>query len=824
MKKTIITLLLLAGMITQADAAHKGRVFVDKNKNGRFDKGESVLPNVMVSDGLNVVKTASDGSFTLPGHGKERFIFITTPSGYKTDNKHYIPINKELSSYEFGVQPYSGGIQKDGSHKYIQIADTEISSTEGHDVWIKNLRDYAANEKAAFIMHTGDICYENGLKAHIKIMNTANMDCPVFYGIGNHDLVKGAYGEELFESLYGPAFYSFDAGNTHYLVTPMANGDYKPSYTTEDVYRWLKNDLAMIPKGKPIVMFNHDLLTHSDVFRFGISETESIDFNNYNLKAWIYGHWHINYIKKQGNVYTICTSTVDKGGIDHSTSAFRVIHADKKGNISSQLRYSYIDKHIEIASPGNDGLPVLVSGAIPLTVNAYYSASPTKEISYTCLVDGKKLFTNRKLTQKTDWSWTDMIYLTHRPVGKTVTLKVTATFNNGEKAEKETSFTYNTRQKQINLDGNWDNLLGNAQHTGVNNANIEPPLKMSWASNIGANIYMASPVIHKGKIYVASVDEDLKGKAHIYSLDSQTGNLLWKYPVNNSIKNTIVVEDSAVYAQTAEGSLYAIKTVDGSLKWGTQLHVNGLPALIEGLVISDGVIYAGTGGGLCALDARNGKVLWENKDWKQGEGTTSTLTVGKGMLIGAAQWRGLYGNDAKTGELKWHLNKNGITNRGASAAIHDNLLYIISAKSLFIIDPTNGNVIVRKEYPFSIDVTSTPLLTDQEIIFGSVNDGLIAVDKETLEIKWKYQTEDAFIFTAPYTRKPSATIETSPVLVGNTVYFGASDGTLYGIEKEKGELVWKHETGAPVFGSMAVSGNTLIAVDFGGNVYAFTGQ
>ncbi len=824
MKKAIITLLFLAGIMFQADAAHRGRVFVDKNKNGRFDKGESVLPNVMVSDGLNVVKTASDGSFTLPGHEKERFIFITIPSGYKTDNKHYIPINKEISSYEFGVQPYNGGIQNDGSHKYIQITDTEISSTEGHDVWIKNLRDYAANEKAAFIMHSGDICYEKGLKAHIKIMNTANMDCPVFYGIGNHDLVKGAYGEELFESIYGPAYYSFDAGNTHYVVTPMPHGDFKPSYTTEDVYRWLKNDLAMIPKGKPVVMFNHDLLTHSDVFRFGISESESIDFNNYNLKAWIYGHWHINYIKKQGNVYTICTSTVDKGGIDHSTSAFRVIHADKRGNISSQLRYSYIDKHIEIASPGKDGLPLLVSGAIPLTVNTYYSASPTKEVSYTCLVDGKKLFNNRKLNQKTDWSWTDMIYLTNRPVGKTITLKVTATFNNGEKVEKETSFTYNTRQKQINLDGNWDNLLGNAQHTGTNNATIEPPLKMSWASNIGANIYMASPVIHKGKIYVASVDEDLKGKGHIYALDSQNGNLLWKYPVNNSIKNTIVVEDSAVYAQTAEGSLYAIKTVDGSLKWGTQLHVNGLPALIEGLVISDGVIYAGTGGGLCALDARNGKVLWENKDWKQGEGTTSTLAVGKGMLIGSVQWHGLYGNDAQTGELKWHLNKNGITNRGSSAAIHDNLLYIISAKSLFIIDPTNGNVIVRKEYPFSIDVTSTPLLTNQEIIFGSVNDGLIAVDKETLEIKWKYQTQDAFIYTAPYTRKASATIETSPVLVGNTVYFGASDGTLYGIDKEKGELVWKHATGAPVFGSMAVSGNTLIAVDFGGNVYAFTGQ
>lgn len=73
---------------------------------------------------------------------------------------------------------------------------------------MNNVRDYARNEQAAFIIHTGDICYEKGLKAHIKLMNTENMDCPVFYCIGNHDLVKGKYGEELFESIYGPVYYS----------------------------------------------------------------------------------------------------------------------------------------------------------------------------------------------------------------------------------------------------------------------------------------------------------------------------------------------------------------------------------------------------------------------------------------------------------------------------------------------------------------------------------------------------------------------------------------------------------------------------------------
>ena len=391
MKKTfLLSCLMLAAMPVMA--AYTGHVYVDKNKNGVFDRGEKTLAGIKVSDGLNVVETAADGSFTLPGHERERFIFITTPSGYKTFNRYYHKIEKKQAGYDFGLMPYSGRIGKDGSHKYIHISDTEIFNTENHEDWVGSLRGYAANEQAAFIIHTGDICYEKGLKAHIKLMNTENMDCPVFYCIGNHDLVKGKYGEEVFENNYGPVYYSFDAGNVHYIVTPMPGGDHAPGYTSDDVCRWLKNDLAHIRPGTPIMVFNHDLLTYEDTFIFKSKNAGSINLNEYNLKAWIYGHWHINYIKKQGDVYSICTSSLDKGGIDHSTSAFRVMHVDRKGDFTSELRYSYLDKNICIASPSG----VMASGVLPVAVNVYSSVSPVKEVLYTCLADGKPVMKNKK--------------------------------------------------------------------------------------------------------------------------------------------------------------------------------------------------------------------------------------------------------------------------------------------------------------------------------------------------------------------------------------------------------------------------------------------
>lgn len=75
-KKAILSVALMNGIILGGMAAHTGHVYVDNNNNGIFDKGEKGLSGVLVSDGLNVVKTANDGSFSLPGHAKELFILL----------------------------------------------------------------------------------------------------------------------------------------------------------------------------------------------------------------------------------------------------------------------------------------------------------------------------------------------------------------------------------------------------------------------------------------------------------------------------------------------------------------------------------------------------------------------------------------------------------------------------------------------------------------------------------------------------------------------------------------------------------------------------
>lgn len=823
--KNALCFILLSLLCLSVKAQYHGKVFVDSNQNGLYDVGEKTLKEVLVSDGLNVTTTSSQGEYLLTGHAKEKFIFITTPSGYKTNNAYYKRIQPSVNQYDFGVLPCNGAVEKDGTHRFIHLSDTEIRETSGHDDWVSNLRDYATNEKMAFIIHTGDICYVPGLESHIKLMNTANMNTPVFYCLGNHDLVEGPSGEDLFEKLYGPTYYSFEVGNIHYIVTPMPNGDHKPSYTTEDIYRWLKNDLSKIGHNKSIVMFNHGILDQTDLFHFGINSTDYIDLKKHHLKAWLYGHWHINHILKhaESGIYSICTSTPIRGGIDHASSAFRVIKMDGKGDLNSELRYTYLDKSIQIASIANLHSPALPTHKIPLSVNTYSTVSPTTKVSYTCYYHDRPLFKDRLMKQQTDFNWYADFSLPLKYKGKSITLSVTAHFNNGEKAKATESFIYQpTIEEKIQTDRPSTNLLASPTHISLNNETLSPPLKLCWVNNVGSNIYMTSPLIYKDRIYVASIDENNSGKAAVICLDAATGKMVWKHPTKGSIKNSIALSAETVLAQDIYGNLYAMNAKDGKLKWEKKLHLNAVPALNDGLIATDHVVYAGTGQGLCAINIDRGETLWTNQSWNQGEGCTATLSLNNNVLIGHAHWGALYANNATNGELLWKHSENGLRHRSSSAAMLGSVMYILSDQSLFIIESATGNILVRKPLGYNVNVTSTPLITDKEIIFGTADRGLMALDKETLMEKWNFKTRPAMIYSAPYVRNPASTIETSPILCGTTVYIASSDGYLYGLEQSTGRLLWQYNTGSPCFSTLSTSGNALFAADFSGNVYAFT--
>ena len=159
---------------------------------------------------------------------------------------------------------------------------------------------------------------------------------------------------------------------------------------------------------------------------------------------------------------------------------------------------------------------------IPVSVNTYNAVAPAIRVTYSCVVDGNTVLPETQLTQNTDWNWSGMAKLPADCKGKRIFITAKALFNNGETAISRSSFVYQPEE-------------------------IGKTPRLAWTRNVNANLYFSSPVVAGGKVYVASLDEDLKGEGAIFALDAKTGELQWRYPVRNSIKNTIAVDLSLIH-------------------------------------------------------------------------------------------------------------------------------------------------------------------------------------------------------------------------------------------------------------------------------------
>src|SRR3954467_13079363 len=67
-------------------------------------------------------------------------------------------------------------------------------------------------------------------------------------------------------------------------------------------------------------------------------------------------------------------------------------------------------------------------------------------------------------------------------------------------------------------------------------------------------------------------------------------------------------------------------------------------------------------------------------------------------------------------------------------------------------------------------------------------------------VKWKFPTGDRVV--------------SSPVLQGNTIYFGSDDGNIYAVDAASGRQIWKRTTRGPVPSTPAVADDTVYAVSY----------
>lgn len=823
MNKTLhYTFLIIITIISHtAKSQTLGTVFWDTNENGKKDKNEKYVEGAIVSNGLHVVQTDSKGIFLLPAWEKARFVTIY-PKADQAVNKRYIEIGQK--DYTFAVRKK----EQKNEVTFVQISDTE---TYEYKDWLNNLKDYSKASAPDFIIHTGDICYEAGMEWHAKEITTQTMGVPVYYCLGNHDLVKGPYGEAFFENKFGPAWYAFEEGNALYVVTPMMGGDYTPGFTREEIGEWLQNMLNVYPKEIPKYFFNHDLLTNGDNFDFKIDNKKHIRLNEYNLKAWLFGHWHINTTKTHSpsQIKSYSTATASQGGIDHSPSSFRVVTVDKDGNSTSRLKWTYVDNSIQIISPHNNNVVKDVSNHINLSANVYASNADIDSVTYK-IYDEKGLNwssardgNSKHMVRNTDWNWS--VQYSPDKNSNNFTIAVKAYLNNGDVLYRKEKFRISNSPNHGQGETSWFNLGGNPEHDAVSSFQHSPSYELSWVKNLKGNIYMSSPVLYKNYVYAASFDDNNAVNNYIVCYNAFIGEEVWRYKTTNGIKNQMVIAQGIIIATDVQGFTYALYAETGKIAWKADLNYNKLPAFISGIVTNGNTVFTGFGSSLSALDVKTGNLLWTNKDWDGGEGSTPTMTLANDILITSSNWRAVYAHDIKTGKLLWKRDDNGLRFRNGNVLFKQDTLWIAENNgnkgTLHLLDPETGKSFRNMDTDMSNKGTSTPIVTDSNIYIAGSDPGIASFSRSTGKKLWEFEVLPAMLYTPQYYSDQQKSIETTPVLTGNSLIFGAMDGWVYHLDANNGSVLWKTDLAAPVLTSAAVSEDGFYICDFAGNIYFF---
>lgn len=296
-----------------------GFVYHDKNGNGVRDEGEPGLAGVSVSNQLEIAQTDQSGRWSLPATDDTIF-FVIKPRGWMTPvNENQLPqfyyIHKPHGSpvdYRYAGLAPTGPLpasidfalspsDEPDQFKAVFFGDPQPSSIEQVNYIADDVIAELIGTDAKFGVTLGDIMFDKLDLFEPSNANVALIGIPWYNVIGNHDLNyesnNDADSDETFHRHFGPNYYSFDHGPVHFIVLDdiewgRRNKEGKLTYAgglDERQLAFVKNDLALVPDEKLVVLMMHIPLTtvenRTELYRL-------IEKRPYTLSISGHTHWH----------------------------------------------------------------------------------------------------------------------------------------------------------------------------------------------------------------------------------------------------------------------------------------------------------------------------------------------------------------------------------------------------------------------------------------------------------------------------------------------------------------------------------------------------
>ena len=294
---------------------------------GRVQCDGKGVPDVVVSDGVLVTKTDSEGVYQLKSAKKWGYVFISVPSGYEPLSSGVIPtIHKFMTKPADTVEQLNFDLKKTGSqdnHTLLVFGDMHLANRtkdrEQFSAFTKDVNAFVAENRTKgkiYAITLGDMTwdcfwYDNkyGFEEYVKDANAVR-NLFFYHTIGNHDHDMAFAGDfntvEKYIKVIGPTYYSFNIGKVHYIVlddiecTNTGKGDpdsrHYNSKVVNEQLEWLKKDLEYVPTSTPLVISSHaPLYSDNGIITLGNGILLSNILKDYKKVQLFTGHTHKVY-------------------------------------------------------------------------------------------------------------------------------------------------------------------------------------------------------------------------------------------------------------------------------------------------------------------------------------------------------------------------------------------------------------------------------------------------------------------------------------------------------------------------------------------------
>ena len=200
-----------------------------------------------------------------------------------------------------------------------------------------------------------------------------------------------------------------------------------------------------------------------------------------------------------------------------------------------------------------------------------------------------------------------------------------------------------------------------------------------------------------GDVVIASIFSP----GFVYAVDRMTGRQRWRVRTDGLAGSTVTFAGGTLVAKTSH-TLYALDPTTGFVKWTFCPYGTAPEWIYSTPTVHKGVVFIGDRTGkLHCLDVRSGKSVWWNQTSRaRNSDVNATALIHKHSVIVATNAGRAVAYEATTGRQLWRTRLDGPC--GWELCNFENKVVVPTYRSLYLLDPDNGEVVQRWNWGRSV--------------------------------------------------------------------------------------------------------------------------